>query len=281
MNRIVKNLFIGSGFYRSLTLLCVFFITACSGGALVFDGGNEVHIEINENTAGSVWTSKAQLVGQSEIKSIVYELAGADAALFSINSATGVSSFKIPADFEQPLDADKNNEYKITVEAKINGKSSGQQVYLQIKNVTQPVVELVKPKPNENVGTGETVEVETLVRFYDAESNTPVPEGRITLNSIPMEPSSEDAQIWKSKTSVPEEGVNLSISAFTSLAASVDIEEKLLNKRNSANVNYVWAVQGDWMLVAGGELDILTSFNFATKEMIEAGTGLYYPQELP
>ena len=88
----------------------------------MFDAGSEARIEADENTSGIVWTSKAQVVGQADTKSMVFELRGADATLFSINSATGAVSFKTPADFERPLDADKNNEYRISIEAKINGK---------------------------------------------------------------------------------------------------------------------------------------------------------------
>ncbi|HEY9218662.1 MAG TPA: hypothetical protein VIO94_11470 [Phenylobacterium sp.] len=42
---------------------------------------------------------------------------GADAARFSVNSATGAISFLIAPDFEAPIDADNNNTYPLTIAA--------------------------------------------------------------------------------------------------------------------------------------------------------------------
>lgn len=250
-------------------------LVGCDGGAIVFDGGSNARKDIDENTAGVIWSAKARIGGVANPGKLVYELKGVDADAFLINSATGEVSFKTPADFERPVDADKNNEYLFSVEAKADGKSALQQVSLLVKNATQPVVELIKPQPFENVGTGDPVE--TLVKFYDAESNTPFVNGNITLNSMPMEASGEDAKIWKSKISVAEGGMDLDISASASTVGAINRKEKLLNKRDAANVSFLWAVQGDWMMVAGGGLDILTSFNLASGELVEPGTGLYYP----
>lgn len=50
---------------------------------------------------------------------IVYSISGTDSALFDINSATGVISFKISPDFENPTDNGANNLYnfKVTISA--------------------------------------------------------------------------------------------------------------------------------------------------------------------
>ena len=47
---------------------------------------------------------------------IIWDLSGTDARVFFI-SATGVLTFKTSPDFEDPKDADTNNEYQVTVEA--------------------------------------------------------------------------------------------------------------------------------------------------------------------
>ena len=47
---------------------------------------------------------------------IIWNLSGTDASVFFI-SATGVLTFKTSPDFEDPKDADTNNEYQVTVEA--------------------------------------------------------------------------------------------------------------------------------------------------------------------
>ncbi|HMU66337.1 MAG TPA: cadherin repeat domain-containing protein [Cellvibrionaceae bacterium] len=263
--------------FKLAALFCLIALAGCDGGAIVFDAGSDGRAEVDENTSGVVWTAKATVAGTANRAKLVYELKGVDAAAFSINSTNGAISFKQPADFEMPVDADKNNEYLFSIEAKADTKSAVQQVALRVKNVTQPVVELIKPQPFENVGTGEPVEVETQVKFYDAESNTPVADGNITLNSMPMEAAGEDAKIWKSKIAVAEGGVELNIAASASTVGAINIKEKLLNKRNAANVSFPWAVQGDWMMVAGGGLDILTSFDLTSGELVEPGTGLYYP----
>ncbi len=246
-------------------------LVGCDGGAIVFDEGSNAHKEIDENTSGMVWSAKARIGNLANPGKLVYELKGVDADAFLINSATGEVSFKNPADFEQPLDADKNNEYLFSVEAKVDGKSALQQVSLRVNNVAQPVVELIKPQPFENVGTGDPVVVETLVKFYDAESNTPVVDGNITLNSMPMEAAGEDAKIWKSKIAVAEGGIDLDISASESNLGAINRKERIFNKRNAANVSFLWAVQGDWMMVAGEGLDSNTSYNLSTKRMYTPG----------
>ena len=120
------------------------------------------------------------------------------------------SASKLP-DFEAPLDADKNNDYRLVITAAVKDKTSQQQVSLKINNVTKPVVELIKPKPYENVGTGEPLEVETLVRFYDVESNSAIEGGAVEINASPLQHSTEDAQVWQGKMKVPQGGVDLSI----------------------------------------------------------------------
>ena len=265
--------------FRLFALIFMVALSACNGGAIVFDAGSQAVVGVDENTGGIVWKANASVAGAPNSAKLIYELKGADADAFLINSATGEVSFKKLADFEQPLDADKNNEYRIFIEAKAEAKSAVQQVSLRVNNVTQPVVELIKPQPFENVGAGDLVEVETLVKFYDAESNTPVIGGNITLNSKPMEASGEDAKIWKSKIAVAEGGVDLDISASADTNGAINRKEKLLNKRNAANVGFLWAVQGDWMMVAGGGLDIFTGFNLASGEMVEVGTDLHYTSE--
>ena len=265
---------------KAAALVLAIGITGCDGGAIVFEAGTAARVDVAENTEGVVWQAKASVTGTSNSAKLIYELKGADAGAFFINPANGAVSFKTPADFEQPVDADKNNEYLFSIEAKADAKSAAQQVLLRVNNVTQPVVELIKPQPFENVGTGDPVEVEALVKFYDAESNTPVINGNITLNSKPMEASGEDAKIWKSKIAVAEGGIDLDISASASALGAINHKEKLLNKRNAANVSFLWAVQGDWMMVAGGGLDLNTSYNLSTKQMYTPGSVMLNDEDL-
>ncbi len=248
MNSIYSSFFVRR--LWMIILIAPAFLLGCEGGAIVFEAGSAARVDIDENNAGVVWMARASVAGAPNSVKLTYELKGADADALSINPVNGSVSFKTPADFEQPVDADKNNEYVFSVEAKADGKAAVQQVTLQVKNITQPVVELIKPQPFENVGTGATVEVETLVKFYDAESNTPFVDGSITLNSMPMEAAGEDAKIWKSKIAVAEGGINLDITASASSVGALNLKERLLNKRNSAPVSHVWAIKDKFMLVS-------------------------------
>jgi hypothetical protein len=68
---------------------------------------NQFTVSENDAIAGDV---EADDPVQSEGDGLIYSIiAGADAALFSINSTTGVFSFTTPPDFETPGDADGDN----------------------------------------------------------------------------------------------------------------------------------------------------------------------------
>ena len=64
-----------------------------------------------------------------------YSLSGTDAALFTIDPATGVVSFRTPPDFEMPGDADGDNVYDITVTASDGDNSAEQAVAITVTDV--------------------------------------------------------------------------------------------------------------------------------------------------
>lgn len=80
---------------------------------------NQFTVSENDAIAGDV---EADDPVQSEGDDLIYSIiAGADAALFSINSTTGVFSFTTPPDFETPGDADGDNVYELTVQVRDAG----------------------------------------------------------------------------------------------------------------------------------------------------------------
>jgi VCBS repeat-containing protein len=83
-----------------------------SNDAPVIDAPNSV--KFAENGTGSVVDADAIDVDGD---SVTFSIAGDDAALFTIDPATGVIAFKAPPDFEKPGDADGDNIYKITISA--------------------------------------------------------------------------------------------------------------------------------------------------------------------
>ncbi|MGH8532879.1 MAG: cadherin domain-containing protein, partial [Gammaproteobacteria bacterium] len=79
-------------------------------------GGASASVSIAENTTAvtTVSATDADLPAQT----LSYAInGGADAALFTIDNATGVLSFNAAPDFEAPADANADNVYKVTVQA--------------------------------------------------------------------------------------------------------------------------------------------------------------------
>ena len=73
---------------------------------------------------------------------ISYSLTGADAALFNIDSATGVVTFITAPDFEAPADADGDNDYQINLVASDGVNSDVQAVTITVDDVSDvpPVI---------------------------------------------------------------------------------------------------------------------------------------------
>ena len=66
---------------------------------------------------------------------LTYSLSGTDAALFTIDPATGVVSFRTPPDFEAPGDNGGNNVYGITVTASDGANSTDQTIAITVTDV--------------------------------------------------------------------------------------------------------------------------------------------------
>jgi hypothetical protein len=103
-----------------LTIMLAALLSACGGGAnpgpvpqnsspVIANPGT---ISIPENTVQVVRLA----VSDADGNPVTLTLSGADAAAFSINN-DGTIRFAIPADFEAPGDADRNNQYLVTVTA--------------------------------------------------------------------------------------------------------------------------------------------------------------------
>ena len=68
---------------------------------------------------------------------LTYSLSGTDAALFTIDPATGVVSFRTPPDFEMPGSADEDNVYDITVTASDGVNEVGRDVTITVTDVDE------------------------------------------------------------------------------------------------------------------------------------------------
>lgn len=87
-----------------------------------------------ENTAGVVYTAAAT---DPEGDTVTYTLSGDDAGQFSIDANTGEVSFVSAPDFENPGDADGDNDYQITVTASDGTNSSSQDVTITVTDANE------------------------------------------------------------------------------------------------------------------------------------------------
>ena len=68
---------------------------------------------------------------------INYSLSGTDAARFTLNSVTGALSFRLPPDYEFPIDADKNNKYEVVVTASDGSLTDTQILTVQVLDMPE------------------------------------------------------------------------------------------------------------------------------------------------
>jgi len=94
---------------------------------------------VEENQTSVLTVMSADVDGGTPNYSIV---GGADAAIFSIDSDTGVLSFSAPPDFETATDADTDNVYNVSVKvAEGNGGTDTQDIAITVTDVNDdPVI---------------------------------------------------------------------------------------------------------------------------------------------
>ena len=92
-----------------------------------------------ENGTGTAYTVTATDPDAST--TLAYALAGTDAALFNIDSASGAVTFKTAPNFEAPTDAGADNVYNITISA-TDGTltTAAQSVAISVTNVNESPV---------------------------------------------------------------------------------------------------------------------------------------------
>jgi hypothetical protein len=130
----------GSGFTKSFYLRMNVTINNNTPVITSNGGGAAAGVSIAEN-ASAVTTVTAT---DADAASPVYYVlnGGADAAKFSINTASGALSFITPPDFDLPGDADANNTYIVVVRATDGVKNDDQTVTVTVGNVNDntPVI---------------------------------------------------------------------------------------------------------------------------------------------
>ena len=99
-------------------------------------GGDTAFVQIEENATVALDMQATDADGETEGNGIVYRInAGEDASLFSIDANTGVISFNAAPDYENPLDSDRNNIYRINVLAEDStGRADSQFIQIEVTN---------------------------------------------------------------------------------------------------------------------------------------------------
>ncbi len=133
-------------------------------------GGASASISIAENTTAVTTVVAIDPEGDTRTYSIV---GGADAALFTINAATGVLTFIGAQDFEAPGDAGGNNIYDVVVRATSSGGSDDQSIAVTVTNVNEaPVITSNGGGSSASISIAENTTAVTTVVATDPEGDT-------------------------------------------------------------------------------------------------------------
>jgi len=102
-------------------------------------GGDEASVEVEENTT-AVTTVTAEDVDEGT--TLVFSIAGGDdAALFAINPATGVLTFKTAPNYEEPSDKNGDGDYEVIVQVNDGELTDSQKITLTVTDVNDaPVI---------------------------------------------------------------------------------------------------------------------------------------------
>ncbi len=129
-------------------------------------GGDTANKVVAENT--TVVTTVAATDEDQPAQTLTYTVVGgADAAKFTIGSATGVLAFAAAPDYEAPTDADGNNVYEVTVEVSDgNGGTDTQAISVAVTDINEaPTVAL----ENTTTSLAENVDTATRIKVGDIE----------------------------------------------------------------------------------------------------------------
>ncbi len=84
-----------------------------------------------------------QTADEDANSTLIYSLSGADAALFTINPATGSLRFITPPDFETPIDADGDGTYHVIVTVSDGALTDSQALSIVVSNINDAPTDLL------------------------------------------------------------------------------------------------------------------------------------------
>lgn len=255
-------------FIPTALLLCS--LAGCGGGVLKFTAGADASLRVQENTAGTVWKAQVTLDGPGSLAGLNYTLGGLDQDRFLINTVTGDVSFREAADYEQPMDLNKDNEYRLSIVARANNQTAEQQLVISVENSTLPKIQLVTPRLNENLAQKTDTQVNALVRLYDAESDSTLDSGSVYVNGRALLQDANNPQLFRGEITVPAAGMDIRVQGTYGSRQTVSVQGKLFNKLSAVSPDYFGVNPGQYLFyldradssVSKLPLDTATSFRY-------------------
>jgi Ca2+-binding RTX toxin-like protein len=130
-------------------------------------GGRFGTVDVDENQTAATTLTATDPDGTTP----TYRIAGgADAALFTVDPATGQLKFITAPDFESPQDADRNNSYEVIVEATDGVNSDRQILSVNVQN-TNDNTPVITSSPAASID--ENTKLALTVTATDADATTP------------------------------------------------------------------------------------------------------------
>jgi len=117
---------------KLLTLTTLLIFTGCGGG------GSSTQVPVFSSSAtASVAENQTSAIRLVASNTTSYAISGTDSASFNLNTITGVVTFKVAPDFENPTDDGTDNTYKFTATATGAGGSVKQSVAVTVTDVNE------------------------------------------------------------------------------------------------------------------------------------------------
>ncbi|MBB1300744.1 Ig-like domain-containing protein, partial [Pseudoalteromonas sp. SR44-8] len=194
---------------------------------------------------------------------ITYTLSGTDASQFTINSSSGVITFKTAPDYESPGDSGGDNIYNIIVTANDGGSSNNtatQNITITVTDIDEvaPTLDGGNSTPNDNA-TGVTGSSNITIDFNE---NIALGTGSITIRDVS---GSSDFEVFDVATE--SDGTTTSPSAGR---IGITNDKIYINPTNNLSGNRNYAIRIDATAVddaAGNSFAGIsddTTFNFTT-----------------
>ncbi|MBC3873662.1 Ig-like domain-containing protein [Undibacterium flavidum] len=133
-------------------------------------GGASAAFSVAENQTATTTAVAADVDAGS---TLTYSISGTDAALFSINSSSGVLTFKNAPNFESPADNGSDNTYDLTISVSDGVLSDTQAVAITVTNVNEaPVISSNGGGASASVSVAENQTAVTTVVAADVDAST-------------------------------------------------------------------------------------------------------------